>query len=598
MPAPSPALASDGVLNLVISSNGTALPDTARVISVEVSKSVNKLPQARIMLADGDMPTQVFTLSDSALLAPGAKIKIEAGYGATKTLIFAGVVVKHGVRISEGNDSRLVIDCRHPAFALTLGRNNANHVSATDSDAIIKLLGACPGISVDVTATTASYDGLVQYYSSDWDFVLARAEANGLLVLCDDAGVSVCAPKTGADAVLSVNWGVDLLSFQGEIDARTQYAQVTGVAWDPSLQEVAQQSAAVVALNAQGDLDGDTLAKVGNVANLRLQSAVPLKAEALTAWAKARQVKAALARVRGSMSFSGSALAVPGCLIEIKGVGARFNGKVFVSAVEHHIVDGNWRTDAEFGMSPDWAAERHGGEGAETASGLTPGVTGLQIGVVTKLDEDPAGQHRIQVTLPVLQDSNGGVWARLASAYGSKSIGAFFIPEIGDEVIIGYFNNDPSNPVVLASLYSSARTPPYKLTAENFTKAIVTKGLIKVEFDDDKKVLTLLTPAGNTLVMSDDARSIVIKDQNGNKVALDGNGILLDSPFDIVFNAKGKISMTAVGNIEATATADLKQSATNISSTATAALTAKGTASAELSAAGQVTVKGAMVMIN
>ena len=177
-------------------------------------------------------------------------------------------------------------------------------------------------------------------------------------------------------------------------------------------------------------------------------------------------------------------------------------------------------------------------------------------------------------------------------------MGAFFIPEIGDEVIVGYFNNDPSNPVVLASLYSSKRTPPYPLTADNFIKAIVTKGLLKMEFDDDKKVLTLLTPAGNTVVMSDDAKSIVMTDQHGNKVALDDKGILLDSPFDVVFKAGGKITLDAGANIEASAAADLQQSAQNISSKASMSLVAKGASSAELSASGQVTVKGALVAIN
>ncbi|MBE3024386.1 type VI secretion system tip protein VgrG [Janthinobacterium sp. BJB1] len=612
-PPPSPELASSGLLKLVIRSNGTALPATVGLVSLAITKSVNKLSQARLLFDDGNMPTQEFALSNSDSFVPGASIEIEAGYGSETALVFAGVVVRHGLYIGEGNEGRLCVECRHPAFPLTLSRSNANHVDSTDSAAITTLLQGCPGlgsaagdnyggkaagkaVSVTVDATTASYHGLVQYYSSDWDFVLARAEANGLLVIADDRAVTVRAPQTDATPVLSVTYGIDLMRFEAEIDARTQFSQVTGVSWDPSTQAIAEEQASAVSLNLQGNLDAATLAAVGGIKQLRLQTPVPLETAALKAWAAARQVKAALARVRGNMSFQGSALAVPGALIALAGVGKRFSGTVFVSSVEHHIADGNWRTDVEFGLSPDWSGDRQGA--GEAASGLAPGASGLQIGVVTKLDEDPAGQQRIQVALPVLQNKTVGVWARLASAYGSSTVGAFFIPEIGDEVIVGYFNNDPSNPVVLASLYSSKHTPPYSLTADNFIKAIVTKGMLKVEFDDDKKVMTLLTPAGNSIVMSDEAKSIVVTDQNGNKVALDDKGILLDSPADIVLKAGGKISLTAGTNIEASASADIKLGGMNINSNASVALVAKGSASAELSASGQVTVKGAMVMIN
>lgn len=598
MPAPSPLTDADGIVKIIIRSNGSALPDDHRLISLTVNKAVNKLSQARLMFDDGDMPDQAFPLSDGAALVPGAKIEIEAGYGDSAALIFAGVVVRHGIQISGVNDSRLVVECRHAAFPLTLSRDNANHVSATDSDAIGAILSAA-GVAATVDATTAQYDGLVQFHSSDWDFVLARAEANGLLVITADDGVTVQAPATGAEPVLGLTYGIDLISLEADIDARTQYAEVTSVCWDPSTQQVAEQQAKPPKLGLQGDLDADTLAAVGGIAALRLQTPVPLATSALKAWAGARQMKAALARVRGSVRFQGSALAVPGVTMSLAGVGKRFNGKVYVSAVEHTIADGNWTTEAEFGLAPDWSTAPGGPGGAgESASGLLPGVGGLHIGVVSKLDEDPAAQHRVQVVMPVSQNKTKGVWARLASAYGSEAVGAFFIPEIGDEVIVGYFNNDPGNPVVLASLYSSKRTPPYPLTADNFIKAIVTKGLLKVEFDDDKKVMTLLTPAGNSVVMSDDAKSIVMTDQNGNKVALDGKGILLDSPFDVVIKAAGKITHDAGANIESTAGADLKQSALNINSNASMSLVAKGASSAELSAAGQVTVKGAMVAIN
>ncbi|SFA98885.1 Rhs element Vgr protein [Collimonas sp. OK607] len=593
--ADSPKRNTSEVLKLTITSDGSPIADTIRIISVEVSKAVNRIPTARISILDGDMPKDDFPVSDLDVFAPGKAIVISAGYGSEVAMVFQGIVVKHGIKISNNNEARLQIECKHQAVALTIGKKNANYVDLKDSDIIRKLVSPC-GVSADVAASDTQHKEIVQYYSSDWDFVVSRAEANGFLVIPDDACVIVKPPQTSAAAVLKVTYGIDLMTFQADIDARTQLQSVVGAAWDPATQAVAQQTSSPATLNEQGNLTAGDLAKVAGPAIYRLQTAAPLESGEIKTWTAARQMKAALAKIRGKMKFQGSATAKPGTMIELVGVGKRFSGSVFVSAVHHDISDGNWVTEVEFGMAPEWFSEQHGGDAL--ASGLLPGAGGLQIGVVQKLDADPEGQYKIQVTIPVLQAETAGVWARLASFYGSTGVGAFFIPEIGDEVVIGYFNNDPSHPVVLGSLYSSQHKMPYELTADNYTKALWTKGLLKVVFDDEKKVITIVTPQNNTIVLSDDAKSICLTDQNSNKIEMNTSGILLDSPKDIVINAKGKVNISAVANIENSAQADIKSEALNINNTAKIGFVAKGSATAELSASGQTTVKGAMVMIN
>ncbi len=595
--ADSPALDSTGVVKLTITSDGSPLADSIKIVSVEINKTINKISIARIVVLDGDMPDDAFPVSDADSFKPGAAIKISAGYDQTDESIFEGVVIRHGIKISGANYARLVIECRDKAVGMTIGRKNANYVDQKDSDIITKLIGNCSGLTADVGSTDTQYKELVQYYCTDWDFMIARAEVNGLLAIVDAGTVTVKAPQTSAAATLTVTYGVDLMEFHADIDARTQLTSVKGTTWDMATQAVQEQAASPQTLNTQGNLDSATLAKVIGLDAYRLQTPVTMESGALKAWADGQQLKAGLARIRGRMKFQGSAKAKPGALIELKGVGARFSGNVFVSAVNHEIENGNWITEVEFGMPHNWFTEQSDVV-APAAAGWTPGIEGLQIGVVKKLDADPDGQYKIQVSVPVLQAETDGVWARLASFYGSDGIGAFFIPEIGDEVILGYFNNDPSYPVILGSLYSSKHKPPYELTADNFTKAIVTKSKLKIIFDDDKKIITVITPANNQIVISDDAKSILLQDQNQNKVELKPDGIYIDSAKDIVMSAKGKVTITAVGNIESTSNADIKSQGLNINNNANVGFVAKGAASAELSASGQTTVKGAMVMIN
>ena len=595
--ADSPNANTHGVLTLKISSNGSQIDDAIQIISVSVNYTVNKIPQARIIIADGDMPNQDFPISNQDDFKPGSEIKIEAGYGGQQEAIFSGIVIRHGIKITGDNYSRLVVECRDKAVAMTVGRKNVNYIDSKDSDIVSTLIGNYSALSADVQATNSQHKELVQYYCADWDFMLSRAEVNGLLVCVDDAKISAKAPDVSSSAVLQVTYGEDLMELHADIDARSQSTQVASIAWSPSEQAVGQDQVAPQSLNSQGDLTSSDLAQVIGLDSFRLQTTVPLESQELKDWATAQQTKAGLARIRGRMRFQGSAKAKIGTLIGLAGVGNRFNGDVFVSAVSHEIENGNWVTEAEFGMSPNWFVEENEVM-APTASGLLPGVDGLQIGVVQKLDEDPDGQNKVQVSVPVLQADTEGVWARLANYYASDQFGAFFIPEIGDEVVLGYLNSDPSNPVILGSLYSSKRAPPYALTADNYTKAIVTKSKLKIEFDDEKKIITIITPASNQVVISDEGKSILVQDQTGNKLELSESGIVLDSPKDISISAQGKISLSAVGEIGISSQADVNVDGMNVNHNANVGFVAKGSASAELSASGQTTVKGAMVMIN
>lgn len=591
-----PSIQQDGVLRITVSSNGTALPDLT-IVSVTVRRAFNRIPWAEIVIRDGDMPTGEFAYSDAETFAPGATLTIQAGYGDDEEQIFSGAVMRHGIRIDGNNDSRLVVECRDLAVKMTIGRRNANYVDQTDGDVLGALISA-HGLTPNVGTTTGTYGEMVQFYSSDWDYLLARAEFNGMLVDVEDGTVNVQAPDASGNPAFGLTWGADLYEFDAETDARWQYESVQATAWDPSQQAIVQGEAATPApLNAQGDLDGATLAKVIGLQTWQLQTATTQEQATLTGWAKAVQTRAALARVSGHLRCMGTALAKPGALVQVSGVGKRFSGAVYVTAVEHALVGGTWHTDIEFGLAPEWKPAPHDVQGP-LAAGLLPAVSGLQIGVVQQLDGDPAGAQRIQISLPVMQAQTEGVWARLLQGYASNGFGMFFLPEPGDEVIVGYLNDDPSHPVVLGSVYSAKHAPSYVLEAPNNTKAIVTRARHVVAFDEDKKTITVTTPGKNQIVFDDTDQSILIQDQHSNSIKMSSAGIACDSPYDITLNAKGNIRMTASMAIEMTAQADVKASGLNVQCEAQVGFTGKGAATAELSASGQTTVKGALVMIN
>lgn len=593
----SPFEAGRGLVRFSVKSNGEDVTQRLPLVSMTVQRAANRVPSARLVLRDGDMPHQAFPLCDDTLFKPGAVLSLSAGYEKQLAPIFEGVVTSQGLRIDDGNRTCLVVECRDKAVAMTVGRRNANHLDQTDSAVIQSLIGRYP-LSADVEATSYEHRALAQHFSTDWDFMLARAEANGQWVVVHDGKVSVRQPKADGQPVLTVEYGRDLIEFEADVDARSQLGAAQGISWDPGRQAVLQGTRAKPAeLARQGDLDSATLAKVIGLESFVLQAGAPQAREVLDAWARAQQMKAGLARVRGRMRFQGNAAPKVGSLIELKGVGERFSGDVFVSAVEHEIAAGNWFTEVRFGLAPQWFAAQPD-VAAPPAAGLLPPVAGLHVGVVMKLDGSPDGEPKIQVKVPVLQAAAEGLWARVAKPFASNAFGWFFLPEVGDEVLLGYFNDDPSHPVVLGSLYSSKRKPPYELQADNDIKAIVTRSKHRIEFDEKDKIVTITTPGENKVVLDDKDKSILLSDMNGNTVRLGTSGIALDSPKDIKCTAKGGITLDAVGAVSIASKADVKAQGMNVSCQGQVGFKAEGAATAELSASGQTTVRGAMVMIN
>ena len=129
----------------------------------------------------------------------------------------------------------------------------------------------------------------------------------------------------------------------------------------------------------------------------------------------------------------------------------RCSSAAFITACR----DGNWITTVDFGLPAGWHAEQRPPAFAAAAGHLPP-IRGLQTGVVKQIDARPGGRiPRPGRRCRSSQGDTNSVWARLASLYASNAFGAAFYPEVGDEVIVGFMNEDPRFPVVLGSVYST-----------------------------------------------------------------------------------------------------------------------------------------------
>lgn len=577
-----PTQAETDLATFTILSNGQEVGGAIGIESILVVKSVNRIPTARLVIFDGSVPLENFEISSGDLFVPGNEIEIKAGYHSDEDTIFKGIITKHSIQARKGKPSYLMIEMKDEAVKMTIGRKSKYFADVTDSEMMEEIIGVY-GLEPDVESTSVTHTNLVQHHVTDWDFLVTRAEVNGKLVLVDDGKITVKAPDLSAEPIVELAYGHNVYEFEAGIDARDQYAAVKSASWDMANQEIVEGEGNDPGMTEQGNFSSADLAEVAGPEELLLQHSGRVKDDELKAWSDAQLVRSRLAKIRGNVKIQGFSGIKPGHVIELAGFGDRINGVAFVSSVSHRMTSNSiWYTEIEFGLDKDWFVNLYNDIADKPAGGLIPAVNGLQIGIVTNIHEDPDGEERIRVRLPVIDSENDGVWARLATTEAGQERGWVFRPEFDDEVVVGFLNDDPRHPVILGSLYSSAKAAPIAPEEENNLKGITTRSGMKLTFDDDKVSLTIETPNGNSFVISEDEGAINITDENGNKVDLTSDGITLESASDIQIKASGDINIEGV----------------NINLKSQAQFKAEGSAGAEMSSSGQTVVKGSVVMIN
>jgi Rhs element Vgr protein len=561
---------------------GQALARTLNVLAVRVQKEVNRLPTAHITLRDGEPATGKFEAGNADTFTPGKKVEIFAGYHGKEKIVFKGIIVKHGIELRSSGTTHLNIMCKDAFVKTTMVTRRKYFTDKKDNEVADDIVQTYSGLQMDAQITDVTHKELIQYDATDWDFIISRAEANGRVCLIDDGKMTIAKPDFSTEPVVKLQYGATILDFDAEMDARHQNVSVKTTTWDYADQALIEADAAEPSLTEQGNFAASDVADaLGAEAILQHVGKVPQ--EELQAWSDAVLLKQRMAKIRGRVRFHGHADVKPGTVISLGGLSERFNGTAWVSGVNHRFEEGGWTTDAQFGLSPTWFLKEF--EGAQPqGAGLLPPLSSLQIGVVTGLEGDPDSEERIMVRLPMIDVAADGSRARVMSLDAGNQRGFYFRPEIGDEVVVGFLNNDPREAIILGGLHSSNKPipTPFETKDTNHKKGYVSRSEMQMVFDDEKKIFTLKTPAGNQFVLDEDQTQILIEDQNGNKITMNGDGISIESSKDLILKATGDVKMEGV-NIEQKASAQFK---------------AEGSAGIEVSSSATAVLKGSMVQIN
>lgn len=520
-----------------------ATPDTTTVVAPTIQIDGQALPDAALQVL-------LRTVIDTHLHLPGMFEMTFLDADGT-VLSTAGVSIGSKVTLSgstvTSNTSQLLLDgevtcleavCNNlTSYTVVRGydlchrmqrvRSTRTFLNRKDSDIATEIAKAAGLAKLDITESSTVYDFVGQCNQTDWDFLVQRAREIGY-----DVGMSSgtfyfrpsASVKTPAGAPVPLAFPGTLRQFRPRVTAGNIAPNVEVRVWDPLQAKIVAQDKP--ADTGTASLNGNTPASVtakftsdtpqaataqpgapavGNLgpapkttAHVIYDRPVAIgsnitSAATSVAAALADQTASTFAEAEGEAQ--GNPGIQPGAVANISGAPAAFSGSWLITNARHifDLKQGGYTT--QFVVSG-----RHERSLLSLASGgrnrsQPPRLPGVYCGVVTN-NNDPLKVGRVTVALPWLSPDYVSDWSPVIQFGAGPRSGALFLPEVGDEVLVGFEFGDPRRCYVLGGIVNNSTG--YSLDGSKVGSAIKATGETAAV-----ALRGFVSSAGNRLVFSD-----------------------------------------------------------------------------------------------
>src|ERR1035438_2867872 len=151
---------------------------------------------------------------------------------------------------------------------------------------------------------------------------------------------------------------------------------------------------------------------------------------------------------------------------------------------------------------------------------------GVVQGIVTDVNDANGQEGRVKVQFPWFDDQMETEWCRVCQFHAGNGYGSFFVPEVGDEVLVAFIHGDMRMPIILGGLYNGKDKPPTYRSSSQDQKMIRTKGQHELLFDDtpNQGRVRIKTKAGHVADLSDVDKKITLQSSGGQTVVIDDGG--------------------------------------------------------------------------
>ena len=538
-----------------------------------------------------------YTVAGSALFAVGTKVSVALGAG--KSAVFEGEITGVSLRLHRGVPVYSVI-ADDVAYKLGLGTQKVTYTQMTYSDIVAKMAGSA-GLLAQVASTNELFDYVIQT-DTNLGFLSEMADRAGYDWWVDGSTLHFAPPSDETPSTATLTFGEELVQFDVRATA-LHPGQATVTGWSSSTKDQVQ---GIGPTNGVNNLPTASLVTpFVTASSLSSVARATISAESPVSSAEAQDLaKRAVSQwLTGAVTARGTAYVNDAIKVRsgvtILGAGPAA-GTYVVTEVEHsYTAGGGFETRFTAGeRRPRSLVDR-----------LSPPATGsfrrdgLIVGVVTKIGNSNGSPGDVQVMYPGVDNQLSSNWARVATQGGGKGRGITFMPEVNDEVIVGFENGDLRRPVILGGMFNGKDSQPAfrNVNSQVGTRQLTSRLGHTVEFGDGtadadqyiglalagghhivklgKDALNAEVPAGTPITIKSGGASIQIDGQG--QITIAGNKITLKADTDVELSG---LNVTAKANVKA--------------SLGGATVELKGQASVDISASGPVKAAGNPVMIN
>ncbi|WP_097924233.1 MULTISPECIES: VgrG-related protein [Streptomyces] len=459
-------MAQQGVSTaLTVEFGGTPLP--AKFVNTLVEGYVDDsrtLPD--LFLLRFRDPDRVLLEQTGLKIGTEARLLARAGGGTEPKPLLEGVVTALEVELDDSGTFTVVrgLDESHRLFR---GRRVASYQNMTLADIcgqVAQRAGLKPG-PVDIAGPVLEH--IAQPNITDWEFVRGLAEEAGAQAYVRDGQLHITKPAEAGGAPdasaraerdpLVLELGSNLLRCRAGVSAAEQVSEVEVRGWDVQAKQplVGRAPAGSSPTLELGVTAAEVSAPFGEARFVVTDAAYGAQAQVDQA------AKALAERIAGSFAeldavIRGNPEVRAGTAVALNAVGAPFEGRYTVTT-SRHVFDAVRGYQTWITVSGQQERSVYGLTGGSPAAASGSRCAGLVSGTVTDT-QDPEGSGRVKVRFPWLSDEYASDWARTAQSGGTGG-GEAFIPEVGDEVLVGFEHGHLDRPYVLAGLYNGQDRP-------------------------------------------------------------------------------------------------------------------------------------------